>query len=93
MPKGGTGRHWRQTPAPGKDAPRCALEDGRTATQAVATVPLCRRHAGAAKSALGAEATSAAVREWVEQQRRAVEPAVTEAETPAEPPVPETTAV
>jgi len=70
MPKG-TGRHWRQTPSGGKDAARCAVGEGRTAIRTVATVPLCRQHAGACRGALGKEATSDQVRQWVSAQQAA----------------------
>lgn len=77
MPKGGAGRHYRPTPAPGKDAPRCALGDGKTAIRSVAGVPLCRQHAGAAKQAAGSSPTLEGVRAWVQaRQGKAAEPAM-----------------
>ena len=82
MPKGGTGRHWRQTPSGGKDAARCAVGEGRTAIRSIATVPLCRQHAGACRNALGPSPSAAQVRAWVEQQQRA--PAAEEPAPPAE---------
>ena len=83
MPKGGTGRHWRQTPAPGKDAPRCACGDGKTAIRSVAGVPLCRPHAGAAKQAVGDSPTTERVRAWVQEHQ--AQPAAAEVASPAVP--------
>jgi hypothetical protein len=79
MPKGGAGRGWRPTRSRGKDAPRCACGDGLTAIRAIATVPLCRRHAGACHTALGEHPATADVRGWVEAQTKQEEPAAAEA--------------
>lgn len=83
MPKGGAGRHYRPTPAPGKDAPRCAVGDGKTAIRSVAGVPLCRQHAGAAKQAAGAAPTLAGVRAWAQAQQGQPAEAVPPAEAGA----------
>ncbi|MCL4544489.1 MAG: hypothetical protein M1118_07815 [Chloroflexi bacterium] len=72
MPSGGAGRHWKPTGSAGKDSPRCACGDGRTARRSLAGVPLCRQHVGGCLQALGSDLSRDAVLQWVEARRATV---------------------